>query len=160
MILTGCAGSGIEETKQCSFNAEEEEFTCSFFSTGKVFYVGGMKYIDNTYFKDGIGTEYFNNGAIYEGGWKMGNRSGQGTYTVSDKTACSSDWLDDKQNGIVTCIYTGQTEGHKREGLTNGTGAWMGRTIYTFPDGKKMEEFWENGKLILQRDLITSSTKN
>ena len=153
IVLASCAASEIREIKQCAFNAEEETFTCSFLSTGKVFYVGGMKYIDNTYYKDGFGTEYFKNGAIYKGGWKMGNKSGKGTYTVSDKTACSSDWINDKQNGIVTCIYSGDTEGHKREGLTNGSGAWTGRTLYTFPGGRKIEESWENGNLISQRDI-------
>jgi len=154
IILAGCARLEPSEYKQCAFIAEEEKFICSFLSTGKVFYIGGMKYIDNIYYKDGFGVEYFSDGAIYKGGWKMGKKSGQGIYTVPDQTSCSSDWIDDRQTGTVTCIYSGETDGHIREGLTNGLGEWIGITFYTFPDGKKVEEFWENGGLIYQREII------
>jgi hypothetical protein len=159
LILAGCSTQEILKTKQCWFNAEEETFMCSIVSTGKIFYVGEMKYINNIYYKDGIGTEYFSTGAIYKGGWKMGNRSGQGTHTVTDQTICSSNWLNDRQNGIVSCLYSGEYAGHMREGLTDGAGTWVGRTVYTFPNSKKVEEFWENGKLVQQRDILKSSSK-
>ena len=157
LTLSNCSVPGLPLStttwKQCLFVANSQQFICSIKRTGKVFYAGNMKYVNNNYHKDGVGTEYFNNGDIYIGEWKMGERHGQGSYKVPDKTTCSSKWLNDKQSGIVSCLYSGEHAGHIREGLTDGAGNWVKQTIYTFPDGKKVEEYWENGKLIQQIDI-------
>lgn len=155
LILSNCSTPNLSfsELKECGFKPELEIFTCFISRTREIFYEGQMKYIENTYYKDGIGTEYFNNGDIYIGQWKMGERHGQGSYILLDKTVCSSEWIDDKQSGKVSCIYKGEHLGHKREGLTDGAGLWLEKTIYTFPNGKIVDESWNNGKLIQQTDV-------
>jgi hypothetical protein len=150
-IFSGCATIAPSEIKQCGFLAEQQIFFCSHLSNGKIFYRGQMQYIDNTYYKNGFGEEYFKDGSIYRGGWKMGQRSGEGVYIVKDQTKCLSKWVDDRQVGKVICIYTGDYEGHIRQGLTNGTGGWLNRTLYIFPDGQTVEESWQGGKIIEQK---------
>ena len=103
LILSNCSTPSLSfsELKECGFKPELEIFTCFISRTREIFYEGQMKYIENTYYKDGIGTEYFNNGDIYIGQWKMGERHGQGSYILLDKTVCSSEWIDDKQSGVA-----------------------------------------------------------
>ena len=153
LILYNCSapGQSLSSFKQCWFNPEAEIYSCSVIDTGYIFYAGQMQYIDNIYYKDGMGIEYFNNGDIYQGSWKMGERHGIGSYIVLDKTACLSNWLNDRQSGIVKCTYTGDHDGHIRQGLTDGAGNWAQETTYIFPDGKIVEEYWENGKLTQQK---------
>jgi hypothetical protein len=154
LTLSNCSTLDLRfsDLKACGFKPELEIFTCYMSRTGEIFYEGQMKYIDNIYYKDGDGVEYFNSGDLYLGEWKMGERHGQGSYVLPDKTICSSAWVNDRQIGIVSCIYKGEYAGHTREGLTDGAGLWLEKTIYTFPNGKKVEEYWDNGKLIQQKD--------
>ena len=154
LTLSNCStlDLGFSDLKACGFKPELEIFTCYMSQTREIFYEGQMKYINNTYYKDGTGVEYFNNGDLYLGEWNMGERHGQGSYVLPDKTVCSSAWINDRQIGIVSCIYKGEYAGHTREGLTDGAGLWLEKTIYTFPNGKKVEEYWDNGKLIQQKD--------
>jgi len=155
LTLSNCSTLDLRfsDLKECGFKPELEIFSCYMSQTGEIFYEGQMKYIDNTYYKDGTGVEYFNDGDLYIGEWKMGERHGQGSYVLLDKTICSSAWINDRQIGIVSCVYKGEHAGHTREGLTDGAGLWLEKTIYTFSNGKKVEEYWDNGKLIQQKDV-------
>ena len=148
LSLSSCATDTLMKDNQCMLNWETEEFTCHKKSTGRIFYTGEMIFVNEVSYKHGIGKEFYENGSVYEGAFEYGVRNGMGKYIFPSIASCTSLWKEDKQYGDVTCEYFEEEKGHFRKGATDGAGNWDGETVYTFPNGKKIFELWENGILV------------
>lgn len=117
-----------------------------------VYSVNGDEYtgewLDNK--KHGKGTQVWKKtGAIYDGDWKRGNRSGFGTFSLPDPVtgeyvkAYSGGWKDDMKDGFGTYFYS-ETEYYEGEWSKDKRSGW-GRMYYE--DGGISEGEWLNDKL-------------
>ena len=150
-VFNGCSSIPSNKDNQCLLDWRTEQFTCHKKSSGRVFYNGEMIFVNEVSYKHGIGKEFYKDGSIYEGSFEYGVRNGMGEYTFPTIASCSSLWREDRQFGEVTCKYFEREEGHLRKGNTDGSGNWIGETVYIFPDGSEITEQWENG--ILSSDI-------
>jgi len=148
IISLGSCATDLMKDNQCILDWETEKFTCHKKSTGRVFYTGEMIFVNEISYKHGIGKEFYEDGSLYEGSFEYGVRNGKGKYIFPSVASCSSMWKEDRQFGEVTCEYFEKEIGHLRTGQTDGAGNWVGETVYTFPSGEKIVEFWDNGTLI------------
>ncbi|MDC0891879.1 hypothetical protein OAS48_04205 [Gammaproteobacteria bacterium] len=150
LLLISCATPIEKEIadNHCQVDWSEEVFTCTKKSSGRVFYVGEMIIINNDSLKHGKGKEFYEDGSSYIGDFAYGIRDGVGKYVFPENATCYSKWKEDKQTGEVTCFYLGSERGHQRKGMTDGSGNWMGKTLYTYPSGVSITENWENGSVV------------
>lgn len=139
---------------------------------GAVIYEG--EYRNNK--RDGSGTEYQENGNVYNGKWKFGLRHGEGVlHDVQLGETYHQTWsygiikqgtvVEKDQNGNV--IFKGEYRNNKRDGYGseyygNGcvyTGYWKqglkhGSGVLYIPDSNESySEEWENGKIIKSKQL-------
>ena len=133
----------------CQLDWGTEVFTCNKKSTDRIFYIGEMIFVNNISFKHGLGTEFYEDGSRYIGDFAYGQRDGMGEYILPGNATCNSKWKDDRQAGEVICVYHDRGNGHKRQGITDGSGNWVGETQYTFPSGISIIEYWENGLVVV-----------
>ena len=88
------------------------------------------------------GIETFDNGDVYEGGFKDGMKHGKGTLTTRNNRSYEGDWENDKPHGfgINTFpngkVYTGNFD----KGKPVGDGQW------TYSDGRTYYGTWINGE--------------
>ena len=68
----------------------------------------------------------FEDGGIYVGEWKDGQRHGHGTYTWTWGDRCIGEWKEDVADGQCVHIYAdgGRYEGQMRSGMRNGSGVF------------------------------------
>lgn len=98
----------------------------------------------------------YEDGSMYIGDWKDGNRNGIGKYISKDgRSVYEGEWKDDKRNGKGTQTYEDGTkyEGEWREDLYNGLGT------RTSTDGHYIEGEWKNGKLNGKAKFFTEEGK-
>tara|TARA_Y100000389_G_scaffold26629_1_gene22877 strand:+ start:16889 stop:17320 length:432 start_codon:yes stop_codon:yes gene_type:complete len=92
------------------------------------------------------GKQIFDNGDIYEGGFKDGLKHGKGTLKTKNNRSYEGEWKKDKPHGfgINTFpngkIYTGNFD----NGKPIGNGQWL------YSDGRKYEGTWMNGSFVNQ----------
>lgn len=72
--------------------------------------------------RDGKGTFKWNNGEVYEGNWKQGEKSGNGTWK-SQTDSYSGEWASNRQEGFgvhqhLNSVY----EGYFKNFLKHGKG--------------------------------------
>ena len=100
-----------------------------------------IEYSDNS---ESSGIETFDNGDVYEGGFKDGLKHGKGTLTTRNNRSYEGDWKNDKPHGfgINTFpngkIYTGNFD----KGKPVGDGQW------TYADGRIYNGTWVNGAFL------------
>ena len=93
-----------------------------------------------------VGKQIFDNGDIYEGGFKDGLKHGKGTLKTKNNRSYEGEWKKDKPHGfgINTFpngkIYTGNFD----NGKPIGNGQWL------YSDGRKYEGTWMNGSFVNQ----------
>lgn len=152
LLAFSACSKDLMKDNECILNWETELFTCNKRSTGRVFYSGEMIFVNEVSYKHGVGKEFYEDGSIYEGSFQYGVRNGMGKYIFPGTAVCSSLWEDDKQSSEVSCEYFEREAGHFRKGNTDGSGNWVGQTVYSFPDGREILELWDNGILISESD--------
>ena len=98
-----------------------------------------IKYIDE---KKNRGTQTFENGDIYEGGFKDGLKHGKGTLTTRNKRSYEGDWENDKPHGFgINTFPNGKIyTGYFSKGRPIGDGQW------TYSDGRTYYGTWINGE--------------
>lgn len=95
----------------------------------------------------GIGMELQDDGTIYSGQWKNGMRNGIGTIYFPNGESLSSVFIDDH---IADCvgIWHLQDKSFVQGKMTmNGP---TGLCFHTLHDGTIIEEYWNNGKIIIK----------
>jgi len=99
--------------------------------------------------RSGNGTITTADGSRYEGEWKDDMFNGQGVYTYSNGDRYEGQWKDNKYNGqgVRTFADGGRFEGEWKDGKRNGQG------VMTYADGSQEQQVWENGELISSEPL-------
>ena len=107
-----------------------------FFDTGK----GDCKVVK---ISDDEARVIYEDGGIYIGGWKNGERNGKGRYTSSDgQEVYEGEWKDDERSGYGE-IFLKDGSKYKGEWLEDN---FEGIGTYTFHDGNYSEGGWRKGK--------------
>ena len=108
------------------------EFSCGIFHGFGKYNWGGKKYYQGNWDKGeihGKGKFVFDKESFYEGEFIRGKKSGKGKYFWNKNKYYDGEWKNDKQNGYG--IY--------------------------YDNGKKIEGYWRNGKIINKCNLIKNS---
>jgi hypothetical protein len=93
--------------------------------------------------KNGLGTQVWPTGEVYEGEWKDDKKHGRGKNNWPNGNVYDGEWNDDKMNGIGTHkwpsgdVYDGQWKDNKITGI--GKFTWVNGSVY---DGE-----WNDGKM-------------
>ena len=113
----------------------------------------------------GILKKEYSNGDVYEGQFKDGKRTGQGTYTWLSGSVYEGQWKDNEQHGLGTKSWANGDvyEGQFKDGKKTGQGTWAsshgdvyegqwkddikhGQGTYTWPSGNVYEGQWKDNE--------------
>jgi len=108
-----------------------------------VVYNGGYK--KNAF--NGDGTLIYENGDEYEGEFVDGKKEGFGTYTWKDGSYYTGNWVDDKMDGEGSYYYPEDADAYKLEGEFSNNRP-NGKLDYYVSSTKSYETDWKNGKCI------------
>ena len=88
------------------------------------------------------GIQTFDNGDIYEGGFKDGLKHGKGKLITRNKRSYEGDWENDKPHGFgINTFPNGKVyTGNFSNGKPIGDGQW------TYSDGRTYHGTWKNGE--------------
>ncbi|MBQ9008415.1 MAG: TIR domain-containing protein, partial [Clostridia bacterium] len=91
---------------------------------------------------NGHGTKTYSNGAVYDGDFVNGQRSGKGKLTYANGAVYEGDWTDNNKNGQGKMIYAGGAvyEGEWKNDKINGRGKM------TYSNGYVYEGEWKDGE--------------
>jgi hypothetical protein len=92
---------------------------------------------------DGIGTLRVDDGAVYDGSWKGGERHGEGVYATIEGDIFRGGWYEDKHHG-PNCVFV-WSDGRVYQGAYSH-GDRHGEAIMTWPHGATFRGTFSNDK--------------
>ena len=105
-------------------------------------YIGEMERYFISYYKNGKGIEFFNNGDIYEGNYKNNKKEGKGIYYFNFGDNYEGDYKNDERDGKGIYYYN---NGDRYEGDFKN-GKFEGKGKYYYKNGDRYEGFYKNDK--------------
>jgi len=170
LAIVGCSSNPTNNTARSYYSCDpisikgtyaKNTYICKEYPEGRIYFRGEMQQFEyrGRKYRHGRGTEYFENGDMWSGYYEMGERSGYGTY-ISETSNCKNFFINGlkSSNHETECIYKdAEFEGHSRKGMTDKEGKWVGRTIYTYPSGKIIEQYISNGEAVSTKVIKTEA---
>ena len=131
-------------------------------------YIGEMERYFISYYKNGKGIEFFNNGDMYEGNYKDNKKEGKGIYYFNFGDNYEGDYKNDERDGKGIYYYNNgdRYEGDFKNGKFEGKGKYYykngdryeggykndkreGEGIMYYRNGVSEKGIWKNGQLII-----------